>query len=358
MLGPVRPSWGGARPVRVAYTLEQCWHDVPGGTAVAALRDRANAWLRDPSVELVGVAGRHRRPPPDAVAPAVPGGRSSRSPGRCCTRAGCGFDGRRSSGRPDPSTCAHATGLVPCADAGRRSSSPCTTWRSSATPTRSPGTGSRVMRRSLERDRAPCRHRGVPEPGDDRPTSRPPASDRIGCGSCRSGSTRPRRPPTRSAACAPRYDLPARFVLFVGTHRAAQEPRAPGAGGRPARRAAAARHRRRRRLGRRRRRRRCGIGRRPLPRLRRRPATCPALYAAATVFAYPSEWEGFGLPVAEAMAQGTPVSRARDVDGGGRRRGRRARRPARRRRHRTRSRRAALGDRDRLPSPAAREPPS
>ncbi len=31
------------------------------------------------------------------------------------------------------------------------------------------------------------------------------------------------------------------------------------------------------------------------------------LYAAATVFAYPSEQEGFGLPVAEAMAQGTAV---------------------------------------------------
>ena len=33
----------------------------------------------------------------------------------------------------------------------------------------------------------------------------------------------------------------------------------------------------------------------------------PALYAAATVFAYPSEREGFGLPVLEAFAQGTPV---------------------------------------------------
>ena len=38
-----------------------------------------------------------------------------------------------------------------------------------------------------------------------------------------------------------------------------------------------------------------------------RAADLPALYAAATVFAYPSESEGFGLPVAEAMAQGTPV---------------------------------------------------
>ena len=32
-----------------------------------------------------------------------------------------------------------------------------------------------------------------------------------------------------------------------------------------------------------------------------------AWYAAADVFCYPSLLEGFGLPVAEAMAQGTPV---------------------------------------------------
>lgn len=33
----------------------------------------------------------------------------------------------------------------------------------------------------------------------------------------------------------------------------------------------------------------------------------PALYAGATIFVYPSHFEGWGMPVAEAMACGTPV---------------------------------------------------
>lgn len=36
-------------------------------------------------------------------------------------------------------------------------------------------------------------------------------------------------------------------------------------------------------------------------------ADLPAVYSAATVFAYPSLYEGFGFPVLEAMACGTPV---------------------------------------------------
>jgi glycosyltransferase involved in cell wall biosynthesis len=40
-------------------------------------------------------------------------------------------------------------------------------------------------------------------------------------------------------------------------------------------------------------------------------ADLPAIYATATVFAYPSLHEGFGLPVAEAMAYGIPVVTSR-----------------------------------------------
>ena len=45
--------------VRVAYTLEQCWHRVPGGTAVSAIEvARAMPMVRA-DVELLGVSGRH-----------------------------------------------------------------------------------------------------------------------------------------------------------------------------------------------------------------------------------------------------------------------------------------------------------
>jgi len=57
--------------VRVAYTLEQCWHAVPGGTGVAAVRI-AEAMENQDDIRLIGVAGRHRHLPPDPWTPPIP----------------------------------------------------------------------------------------------------------------------------------------------------------------------------------------------------------------------------------------------------------------------------------------------
>lgn len=51
-------------------TLEQCWHEVPGGTAVAGI-ELARALREQPGVEVVGVAARHPKPPPDPWKPPI-----------------------------------------------------------------------------------------------------------------------------------------------------------------------------------------------------------------------------------------------------------------------------------------------
>ena len=55
--------------LRVALTLEQCWHRVPGGTAVAAI-GMARA-LRQRDVDVIGVAARHASPAPPEWEPPV-----------------------------------------------------------------------------------------------------------------------------------------------------------------------------------------------------------------------------------------------------------------------------------------------
>jgi glycosyltransferase involved in cell wall biosynthesis len=56
---------------QVAVTLEQCWHAVPGGTAWSTLELLRALRARD-DVELVGVAARHRHPPPEQWTPSIP----------------------------------------------------------------------------------------------------------------------------------------------------------------------------------------------------------------------------------------------------------------------------------------------
>ena len=58
--------------LRVAVTLEQCWHRVPGGTAASALECVRAAARRRTDVDLVG----RERPPPRAAARAVDARRS------------------------------------------------------------------------------------------------------------------------------------------------------------------------------------------------------------------------------------------------------------------------------------------
>jgi glycosyltransferase involved in cell wall biosynthesis len=57
--------------MRVAVTLEQCWHQVPGGTARAAL-DTVAAVAADGGVEQVGVSAWHRAAAPEAWRPSIP----------------------------------------------------------------------------------------------------------------------------------------------------------------------------------------------------------------------------------------------------------------------------------------------
>jgi glycosyltransferase involved in cell wall biosynthesis len=287
--------------MRVAYTLEQLWHDAPGGTAVAAL-EVARRLVPRGELTLLGVAARHRRPPAAPWRPPIP-------VAQLPLPRPLLYESWLRARRPaveratGPVDVAHATGLVPCPTAAPL----VVTVHDVAflhDPSKFTRQGVRVMRRSLDviRDAATlvvtssdASRRDLEATGIDAARLRviPLGVDAT----------------PASAADVARvhddYGLPDRFVLFVGT----LEPR------KNLRRLAAA------------------VARLddPLPLVAAGPdgwgaagadvtsrgdtrflgfvprEDLPGLYAAATVFAYPSEIEGFGLPVAEAMAQGTPV---------------------------------------------------
>jgi glycosyltransferase involved in cell wall biosynthesis len=300
MMGPVQPaSAPTAPPVRVAYTLEQLWHRVPGGTAMAALRVAEAMSGRD-DVELVGVAGRHASMPSPPWVPPIP-------IRQVAVGAPFLYDSWLHLRRPlvesatGPVDVAHATTLIPCA-----SRAPLVVtvhdlaWRHA--PEQFTRRGVSVFERSLRavRRRADLVLCSSTATFDDCMAAGLPA-ERLRLVLLGVDPHRATQEDVRRVRAA--HGLPAEYVLFLGTleprknlrRLAAAHARTPGApplvvGGAP------------------------GWGEAAdgmtgdvmflgfVP-----EADKAALYAGALALCYPSEREGFGMPVLEAMAQGTPV---------------------------------------------------
>ena len=295
-------------PGRVAAVVEQCWHRVPGGTAISTVRMLA-ALAERGDWDVVGVAAAHRGPPSDLAAPPVPV-RHLPLPRPVL------YDLWHRLRRPGvqrltgPVDVVHATGGVIPPAAGSALVVTIHDLAFLRRPEQFSARGVRFMTRAFELARAEALRVVVP--------SEATAAE------CRAHGVEgdrlrvvawgvepvPVTDPDRERVRA-RYGLPDEFVLSVGTAEPRKNvgrlveamsrvdpPRSlvvagpSGWGESPA----------------------SALERAPFPTHRLgqvAPADLPVLYDLASVFAYPSLQEGFGLPVLEAMAQGTAVLTSR-----------------------------------------------
>jgi glycosyltransferase involved in cell wall biosynthesis len=282
-------------------TLEQCWHRVPGGTARAAV-ETAAVLAEEPDVEVTGIAARHRDQPPAPFRPPVPvkqlllprralydGWHRLRRP-----KIGGGFD------------VIHATGIVmPPPSAPIVWTLHDLAWRRE--PANFTRRGVRFFERALELAQQDARlvlcssqatfddavDAGLPRdrlrlvPLGVRP--RLVSDDEITTVRKRRGLPRPYV--LSVGTIEPRKNLPTLVQAFGDLARAGLDLVLVGPEGwnedlgrlvEP-------------------------LGERAKPLGFVTEGELATLYAGASAFAYPSSWEGFGLPVLEAMAYGAPV---------------------------------------------------
>ena len=297
-----------AVPMRVAVTMEQCWHDVPGGVATSAL-ESVRALQATPEVtidlELVGVAARHPDPPPSSFVPTIPV-RHLPLPRLALYEAWHRLRWPAVQRATGPVDVIHVTGMA----MPPRTAPMVVTVHDLAfldDPSQFTARGVRFFDRAIELARrdadlivcpseataAACRRNGFPDRRirvvpwgiDVRPA---PAVDieRV-----RETHRLPETFVLWLGTIEPRKNLPRLLDAFTRLDRDDVELVIAGGEGWNDELAA--------------------IERRSPAGVRRigfvPPADLAALYASAAVFCFPSRQEGFGLPVLEAMAQGTPV---------------------------------------------------
>ena len=294
--------------MRAAVVIEQCWHRVPGGTASATLQ-QIDAVAATGEVDLIGVAARHRRPAPEAWRPSIPV-RHLGLPRHALYRTWHRLRRPPVQRATGPVDVVHATGYaVPPRSAPLVVTLHDLAWRRD--PTMFTRNGVRFFEAGL---------RCVLDDADlVLAPSQATLEDCVTAGVARQrvrhvpwGMTASEVTAAQVEAAKARFGLRGRYVLTVGTLEPRKNQRRlieafsrlpqrdvtlvvvgpEGWGDAPSPHVTA--------LGERLR----FTGFVPRDQL-------AGLYGGASVFCYPSLWEGYGLPVAEAMGAGAPVVTSR-----------------------------------------------